>query len=49
MTSWADDELTRITGADELTIQPRRGDGTPHRPVPIWVVRDGEDLYVLPR
>src|SRR5262249_49475673 len=27
-------------------IAPLRGDGTPRTPVPIWVVRDGDDLYV---
>ncbi|MFI1927200.1 MULTISPECIES: DUF2255 family protein [unclassified Streptomyces] len=46
MTTWTSDELNRIAGADELEMAPRRGDGTLRGPVPIWVVRDGEDLYV---
>ncbi|MFG3028905.1 DUF2255 family protein [Streptomyces sp. NPDC048253] len=46
MTTWTSDELNRIARADELEMAPRRGDGTLRGPVPIWVVRDGEDLYV---
>jgi hypothetical protein len=46
MTTWTSDELDRIATADELRIAPLRGDGTPRSPVPIWVVRDGDDLYV---
>ncbi|MEU6511226.1 DUF2255 family protein [Streptomyces sp. NPDC046942] len=46
MTRWNADELNRITTADELDIAPRRGDGTLRLPTTIWVVRDGDDLYV---
>ncbi|MFI1034485.1 DUF2255 family protein [Streptomyces sp. NPDC020951] len=46
MTTWTSDELNCIASADELEIAPLRRDGTPRRPVPIWVVRDGDDLYV---
>ncbi|WP_367324555.1 DUF2255 family protein [Streptomyces sp. HUAS ZL42] len=46
MTAWTNDELTRIEHAEELRMAPSRSDGTPRTPVPIWVVRDGEDLYV---
>jgi hypothetical protein len=46
MTKWTTDELSRIEAADELEVAPLRHDGTLHRPVPIWVVRDGDDLYV---
>jgi hypothetical protein len=46
MTSWTSDELARISAADELRIAPRRRDGTLRRPVTIWVVRLGDDLYV---
>ncbi|GAB3957866.1 DUF2255 family protein [Actinoallomurus acanthiterrae] len=46
MTTWTSDELDRIATADELRIAPLRGNGTPRTPVPIWVVRDGDDLYV---
>jgi hypothetical protein len=46
MTTWTSDELTRIGAADELEIVPLRGDGTLGKPVTIWVVRHGDDLYV---
>ena len=44
--AWIGDELDRIGAADELAIAPRRRDGSLLRPVPIWVVRVGDDLYV---
>jgi hypothetical protein len=43
---WTHGELERIADADELYIAPVRGDGTSGRPVPIWVVRAGDELYV---
>ncbi|GHA26115.1 DUF2255 family protein [Streptomyces purpurascens] len=46
MTTWTSDELDRIAGADELQMAPLRRNGILRRPVPIWVVRDGDDLYV---
>ncbi|MFF9808243.1 DUF2255 family protein [Streptomyces coeruleorubidus] len=46
MTTWTSDELDRIAEADELEMAPLRRDGTLRQPVPIWVVRDGEDVYV---
>jgi hypothetical protein len=46
MTTWTSDELDRIAKADELEMAPLRRDGTLREPVPIWVVRDGDDLYV---
>ncbi len=46
MPTWTSDELDRIAGADELEIAPLRRDGTLRGPGPIWVVRDGNDLYV---
>jgi hypothetical protein len=45
-TTWTSDELSRIEAAQELEIAPVRRDGTLRRPVPIWVVRVGDDLYV---
>ena len=44
--AWTADELDRISSADELAIAPRRTDGAPRRPTPIWVVRVGDELYV---
>jgi hypothetical protein len=46
MTAWTGDELDRIGGADELRIQSVRLDGTLRKPVPIWVVRVGHELFV---
>ncbi|MFD0744098.1 DUF2255 family protein [Phytohabitans flavus] len=46
MTDWDTDELSAIEEADELHIAPRRKNGTLRAPTTIWVVRDGDDLYV---
>jgi len=46
MTTWTSDELTKIGGADELQVAPLRPDGTLRNPVTIWVVRNGDDLYI---
>lgn len=46
MTTWTNDELSRIETSDELQMAPLRDDGTARPAVPIWVVRDGDDLYV---
>ncbi|MFH8496759.1 DUF2255 family protein [Streptomyces coeruleorubidus] len=46
MTTWTSDELQRIAEAEELELAPLRRDGTLRAPVPVWVVRDGDDLYV---
>jgi hypothetical protein len=46
MAAWTSDELTRIGSAEELQLASERRDGSLRRPVTIWVVRDGDDLYV---
>ncbi|TMM03817.1 MAG: DUF2255 family protein [Actinobacteria bacterium] len=46
MAPWESADLDRIEAAQELEIAPRRGDGSLRTPVPIWVVRAGDDLYV---
>jgi hypothetical protein len=46
MPAWTDNELRRIGGAEELEIAPVHRDGTWRASRPIWVVRDGDDLYV---
>ncbi|HYY82841.1 MAG TPA: DUF2255 family protein [Actinomycetes bacterium] len=46
MTAWTSDELARIGAAEELRLASLRRDGTLRRPVTIWVVRHGDDLYV---
>jgi hypothetical protein len=46
MADWAKDELDRIGRAEEVDITPRRRDGSPSKPVTVWCVRSGDDLYV---
>jgi hypothetical protein len=46
MAGWTNEELDRIGAADELEIESVRRDGTLRKPVIIWVVRYGDDLYV---
>jgi hypothetical protein len=46
MSMWTRDELSKIGAAEELQIASERRDGTLRRPVTIWVVRHGDDLYV---
>jgi hypothetical protein len=46
MTTWTNDELDKIGTAEELQIASLRSDGTLRKPVTIWVVRLGDDLYV---
>jgi len=46
MNRWSDDELRRIAESDELEIASVRSDGSLRRPVTIWVVRVGDDVYV---
>jgi hypothetical protein len=46
MTTWTSDELSRIGAAEELRIASLRGDGALRKPVIIWVIRHGDDLYV---
>jgi hypothetical protein len=46
MSEWTSDELTRIGAAEELRIAWVRRDGTLRKPVTIWVVRHGDDLFV---
>jgi hypothetical protein len=43
---WTSDELNKIGGAEELRIASLRRDGTLRKPVIIWVVRVGDDIYV---
>ena len=46
MTTWTKDELDKIAAADELQIASLRPDATLGKPVTIWVVRIGDDLYI---
>jgi hypothetical protein len=46
MATWTREELDQIGTAEELRIAPLRCDGAPRKPVTIWAVRVGDDLYV---
>ena len=46
MTSWTRNDLERIGAADELLLASFKKDGTHQKPIAIWVVRVGDDLYV---
>jgi hypothetical protein len=46
MSGWTPEELVRIGQADELDLASQRRDGSLRDSVTIWVVRDGDDLYV---
>jgi hypothetical protein len=46
MSGWTSDDLTRIGSAEEVELAPVGEDGAPGRPVTIWIVRLGDDLFV---
>jgi hypothetical protein len=46
MTAWTSEELAKIGAAEEVQIAPRGRDGSPQKPVTVWVVRNGDDLHV---
>jgi hypothetical protein len=46
MTTWTNNELDEITAAEELDLASVRRDGKLRPPVTMWVVRDGDDVYV---
>jgi hypothetical protein len=46
MTTWTSDELSKIGEAEELQLASMRRDGSLRSPVTMWVVPDGDDLYV---
>jgi hypothetical protein len=46
MTEWTNDQLDKVGRAEELQVASIRLDGTLRKPVTIWAVRHGDDLYV---
>ena len=46
MTTWTSDELNKIGNTEELQIASLRRDSTLRKPLPIWVVRVDDALYV---
>lgn len=46
MQAWTSEELSEIDRTEELELESQRSDGSLREPVTMWVVRDGDDLYV---
>ena len=46
MTQWTADQLDKLARAEEVQIATVRPDGTLRKPVTVWIVRHGEDLYI---
>ena len=46
MTRWTSDQLDKVGRAEEVQIASVQRDGKLGKPVTIWIVRHGEDLYV---
>ena len=46
MTQWTSDQLDRVARAEEVQIASVRGDGVLSKPVTVWVVRDGDEIFV---
>jgi hypothetical protein len=46
VSTWTQDELETIGDAEELELASMRRDGTLRRPVAMWGVRIGDDVYV---
>jgi hypothetical protein len=46
MSTLTNDELSRLETADELDLASTRRDGTLRNPVTMWVVRNGDEVYV---
>ena len=46
MSAWTSDQLDKFGRAEEVQVASVGRDGTLRKPVTVWVVRHGEDLYV---
>jgi hypothetical protein len=46
MKKWTSDQLDRIGRAEEVQIASVGRDGTLGKPVTVWAVRHGDDIYV---
>lgn len=46
MAAWTNEELEKISKAEELNLSSLRKDGTLRSPVTMWVVRVGDELFV---
>ncbi|MGY4646962.1 DUF2255 family protein [Mycobacterium sp. URHB0021] len=43
--AWTKDQLDRLGEAQEVRVSGRRRDGSLRKPVIVWVVRAGDDLF----
>jgi hypothetical protein len=46
MTAWTTDELAKIGSTEEVQVASLGRDGTLRKPVTVWVVPYGDNLYV---
>ena len=46
MTLWTSEQLDTIGNAEEVQIASVRRDGTLRKPVTVWAVRSGDDIYL---
>jgi hypothetical protein len=46
MTQWTSDQLEKFGSAEEVQMASVQRDGKLGKPVTIWIVRHGDDLYV---
>jgi hypothetical protein len=46
MTKWTSEQLDTIGNAEEVQIASVRRDGTLRKPVTVWAVRSGDDIYL---
>ena len=46
MDSWKPDDATAIISAEEVQVRTRRPDGTLGRPTTIWVVGEGDRIFI---
>jgi hypothetical protein len=46
MTQWTNDQLDKVGRSEELQIMSVGRDGKLRKPVTVWAVRHGDDLYV---
>jgi hypothetical protein len=46
MTQWKGDQLDKIGRAEEVQIASEKRGGALRKPVTVWAVRHGDDLYV---
>ena len=46
MTQWTSDQLEKVGKAEEVQIASVGRDGTLRKPVTVWAVRHGDDVYL---